>query len=258
MKDYFSIGEFSELFGVDVQTLRYYDSIGLLVPAHRDTVTGYRKYKFDQVYHFASIRYLKRLGYSLKQITLFLASRSLEHTMGQLRTQSAQLKQRWNDLMNIDSAIQRKLEFIEGQLPLVDFQGVTRKTFPTRYFLDIGVEETLYGSDVFYFFPTLVFYHGEEKRFGAYLFNLDKPDDIIGEVLPIAAGDFLCGYHHGSYESIGETFLRIRKEATGICLADYCVNFNIVDQFVEHDNSRFITEVQIPILGNGPCTRACF
>ncbi len=73
------------------------------VPAHRDTLTGYRKYKFDQVYHFASIRYLKRLGYSLKQIKLFLASRSLEHTMGQLRTQSAQLKQRWNDLMNIDS-----------------------------------------------------------------------------------------------------------------------------------------------------------
>ncbi|MDY0287953.1 MAG: MerR family transcriptional regulator [Sphaerochaeta sp.] len=248
MRDFFSIGEFSELFGVDVQTLRYYDSIGLLVPAHRDAVTGYRKYKFDQVYHFASIRYFKRLGYSLKQIHLFLASRSLDHTMGQLRTQSEQLKQRWNDLMNIDSAIQRKLEFIEKQLPLVDFQGVTRKTFAKRYFLDIGVEESLYGSDVFYFYPTLVFYHGVKKRFGAYLFNHEKPDGPIGEVLAIQAGDFLCGYHHGSYESIDETFLRIRKDAKGIDLADYSINFNVVDQFVEHDNSRFITEVQIPIL----------
>ncbi len=249
MKDYFSIGEFSELFGVDVQTLRYYDSIGLLVPAHRDAGSGYRKYRFDQVYHFASIRYLKRLGYSLKQIQLFLASRSLEHTMGQLRTQSEQLKQRWTELMNIDSAIQRKLEFVKKQLPFVDFQIVTRKTFPKRYFLDIGVEESLYGSDVFYFYPTLVFYHGKQKRFGAYLFGHEKPSGSIGEVLVIQKGEFLCGYHHGPYESIDETFLRIRQEANGLNLADYSINFNIVDQFVEHDNKRFITEVQIPILG---------
>ncbi|MGB4408050.1 MAG: MerR family transcriptional regulator [Sphaerochaeta sp.] len=249
MKDYFSIGEFSELFGVDVQTLRYYDTIGLLVPTHRDAGSGYRKYRFDQVYHFASIRYLKRLGYSLKQIQLFLSSRSLEHTMGQLRMQSEQLKQRWNELMNIDSAIQRKLEFVEKQLPLVDFQRVIRKTFPKRYFLDIGVEESLYGADVFYFYPTLVFYHGEKKRFGAYLFSQEKPYGTIGEVLPIQGGDFLCAYHHGSYESIDETFLRIREDAKLLSLADYTINFNIVDQFVEHDNRRFITEVQIPILG---------
>jgi len=96
--------------------------------------------------------------------------------------------------------------------------------------------------------PTLVFYHGEHKRFGAYLFHHEKPYGSIGEVLTIQEGDFLCGYHHGPYEKIDETFLRIRKDAKDLYLADYCINFNIVDQFVEHDNKRFITEVQIPIL----------
>ena len=49
MKDILSIGEFGRLFDIDVQTLRYYDTIGLMEPAYRDTNTGYRSYRFDQV-----------------------------------------------------------------------------------------------------------------------------------------------------------------------------------------------------------------
>ena len=106
MKDFFSIGELADLFAIDVQTLRYYDSIGLLVPTHRDPRTGYRLYKFDQIYQVASIRYLKRLGYSLKQIRSYLDSRTLDHTFKQLRDQSQLLRQRWQELIDIDCAIE--------------------------------------------------------------------------------------------------------------------------------------------------------
>ncbi len=61
-------------------------------------------------------------------------------------------------------------------------------------------------------------------------------------------GAFLCGYHQGSYETIGTAIERIRKEKGEYRLADWEVNFNILDQFVERDSSRFITEIQIPIL----------
>jgi DNA-binding transcriptional MerR regulator len=77
MKDFFTIGELADLFAIDVQTLRYYDKIGLLIPSHRNHANGYRLYKFDQVYQVASIRYLKRLGYSLEQIREYLDSRTL-------------------------------------------------------------------------------------------------------------------------------------------------------------------------------------
>ena len=80
MKDYFTIGELANLFAIDVQTLRYYDSIGLLVPSHRDAHNGYRLYKFDQIYQVASIRYLKRIGYSLNQIRQYWTA-DAEHTM---------------------------------------------------------------------------------------------------------------------------------------------------------------------------------
>ncbi len=148
MKDFFTIGELADLFAIDVQTLRYYDKIGLLIPSHRNHANGYRLYKFDQVYQVASIRYLKRLGYSLEQIREYLDSRTLDHTIERLQGQSALLKQRWQELISIDSAIQRKIEFIKVQLPQVSLQEVQVKTFPDRYYLDIGSEEIL--TDLMY------------------------------------------------------------------------------------------------------------
>ncbi len=245
MKDYFTIGELANLFAIDVQTLRYYDTIGLLVPVHRDAQSGYRLYKFDQIYQVASIRYLKRLGYSLKQIRQYLDSRTLEHTMQQLHDQSQELKRRWSELIDIDATIQRKLEFIKQQLPNVDLESIKVKRFPDRCYLHIGSEESLYGSDVFYFYPTMVFYHGKIKHFGAYLFASERPQDA--QVLP--EGEFLCAYHRGSYETIHERIAEVRSRAAGFILADWEVNFNILDQFVERDSNRFITEIQIPIRG---------
>ncbi len=251
MKDYFTIGELADLFAINVQTLRYYDSIGLLVPTRRDQRTGYRLYKFDQVYHVASIRYLRRLGYSLEQIRDHLDSRTLEHTMEQLTAQSVMLRQRWQELIDIDSTIQRKLEFIKDQLPRVTLGHSLVKTFPDRYYIHIGSEETLYGSDVFYFHPTLVFYEGTTKRFGAYLFEYvphETHTPSAEDVSVIPGGSFLCGYHKGSYETIMGSVEKLRFSGRNRVLADWEVNFNILDQFVERESSRFITEIQIPII----------
>ncbi|WP_045558181.1 MerR family DNA-binding transcriptional regulator [Streptomyces sp. FxanaA7] len=44
-----SIGDFSEMCNLPPQTLRYYHSEGLLVPADVDERTGYRSYTFTQV-----------------------------------------------------------------------------------------------------------------------------------------------------------------------------------------------------------------
>ncbi|MGH0051819.1 MAG: MerR family transcriptional regulator [Sphaerochaetaceae bacterium] len=251
MKEFFTIGELADLFAIDVQTLRYYDKIGLLVPFQRNPATGYRLYKFDQIYQVASIRYLRRLGYSLEQIRQDLDSRTFDHTIGRLKEQSNLLRQRWQGLIDIDSAIQRKLEFIKVQLPQVTLKEVHVKTFPDRYYLDIGSEEILYGADVFYFHPTLVFYHGQQKQFGAYLFEYVPGITEIPpyrDVSTIKGGQFLCGYHQGSYETIASAITRIRKAKREYHLAGWEVNFNILDQFVERDNNRFITEIQIPIV----------
>jgi len=63
-----SISEFSNLSRIPLQTLLYYDQIGILKPATTDEVTGYRYYNADQLLRVNRIVILKELGFSLQQI----------------------------------------------------------------------------------------------------------------------------------------------------------------------------------------------
>ena len=70
-KEYLNVNELATLFGLKVQTLHYYDKIGILKPSYRDPNNGYRKYRFDQTYKLASIRYMRKLGYSIEACLLY-------------------------------------------------------------------------------------------------------------------------------------------------------------------------------------------
>lgn len=244
----------SALFQINVQTLHYYDSIGLFVPAVRDEETGHRKYEFEQVYKLASIRYMRKLGYSLKQIRGYMDSH-IDLKLDHLKEQSKILRQKWEELINIDTAIQRKISFIEKETSNIQLDKITVKEFPERKYIPIGEEEVLYGNEYFYFYPTIAFYEHDLKYFGAYLFceEGDETEDIYVDteditVSVIPAGKYFCCYHLGPYERIQETFKRLRSLAGTLKLAGNCINFNIIDQFVEKDSEKYITEIQIPII----------
>ena len=53
---------FAELCDCNPQTLRYYDSVGLLKPAEVDSWTGYRYYNEEQAVTFVKIRNLQKAG----------------------------------------------------------------------------------------------------------------------------------------------------------------------------------------------------
>lgn len=63
-----SISEFSETCCLSPQTLRFYHSEGLLVPAGVDERTGYRSYLFGQVEQAMLITVLRRAGMSVKTV----------------------------------------------------------------------------------------------------------------------------------------------------------------------------------------------
>lgn len=64
----FSIGEMSKLHNISIQTLRYYDRIGLLKPAHINTENNYRYYTIDQFIVIDMIKHCKLIGLSLEEI----------------------------------------------------------------------------------------------------------------------------------------------------------------------------------------------
>ena len=68
------IGAFARACGVNMQTLRYYDKIGLFRADRVDEDSGYRYYRPERIRDFETIIELKELGFSLEEIKQYLSS----------------------------------------------------------------------------------------------------------------------------------------------------------------------------------------
>ena len=84
----FSIGEFSKLGRVTIDTLRHYDALGLLKPAEVDPFTGYRYYSARQLKSLNRILALKEIGFSLDEIArIFQEKLTSDQVRGMLKAQ---------------------------------------------------------------------------------------------------------------------------------------------------------------------------
>ncbi|WP_239255658.1 MerR family transcriptional regulator [Listeria ilorinensis] len=72
MEKFFSIGEMAKKNDLSIQRLRYYDKIGLLVPAYTDSTSGYRYYQPEQAEQLSFIQALQYMGFSLQEIKQYL------------------------------------------------------------------------------------------------------------------------------------------------------------------------------------------
>lgn len=70
--DQISITRFSIITRITPKALRYYDQLGLLVPAAKDTLTGYRYYTADQLERGVMVKTLCSLGLSLEEVASYL------------------------------------------------------------------------------------------------------------------------------------------------------------------------------------------
>ena len=69
------IGEFARISQVSIKTLRHYDALGLLRPAHTDPESGYRFYTMDQIVDVVRLLALKDCGFGLEEIGHLLQQR---------------------------------------------------------------------------------------------------------------------------------------------------------------------------------------
>ncbi|HUR28702.1 MAG TPA: MerR family transcriptional regulator [Planctomycetota bacterium] len=68
------IGDFAKLAGTNLRTLRYYEELGLLIPASRSQ-GGFRYYRRTDLHRLGMIHDLQGLGLPLEQIRELMATR---------------------------------------------------------------------------------------------------------------------------------------------------------------------------------------
>lgn len=65
------IGEFADIFGISIKTIRFYESKGLITPSVIDIYSGYRYYDENNIKEMSKILALKNLGLELNEIRAF-------------------------------------------------------------------------------------------------------------------------------------------------------------------------------------------
>jgi DNA-binding transcriptional MerR regulator/effector-binding domain-containing protein len=113
--EFFSIGEFSQITGLSVKTLRFYDEKRLLQPPRVDTATGYRYYNGASVDRARMIARLRELQFSLDDIQRLLAeceddAQLMESFARQIRTIRDRIKTDQKTAKLLESAIADEAE----------------------------------------------------------------------------------------------------------------------------------------------------
>ena len=107
MKDYYKINEIARLYGIGVDSLRYYEKLGILKP-RRDT-NGYRLYNLKDMYKLNVIRDLRRLDFSMQQIKDYLEGQTVDHTLALLRQEQALVQAQIQELQTKARLLQRRI-----------------------------------------------------------------------------------------------------------------------------------------------------
>ncbi|MEY8353278.1 MerR family transcriptional regulator [Lachnospiraceae bacterium 54-53] len=107
MKEYYKINEISKLYGIGIDSLRYYEKLGILKP-RRDT-NGYRLYNLKELYKLNIIRDLRKLDFSMKQIREYLDHQCLDNTLALLQEEQSYIEEQLKILRARKQIIQDRI-----------------------------------------------------------------------------------------------------------------------------------------------------
>lgn len=127
MQDYFLISEFAKLRNVNINSLRYYEKLGLLRPAYIDKKTNYRYYLPEQVTVLNKIILCIQLGIPLKEMVNMIDEDGNLQSQKLLEQGKLLAQQRIEEMQNNLNYIEMSLKSIEGNKKFAGKQSVYPK-----------------------------------------------------------------------------------------------------------------------------------
>lgn len=169
----YTIKTLSNLSGVTVRTLHFYEEQGLLKPAYYGS-NGYRYYEEKELLQLQQILFFKKLGFTLKQIQKILGRSDFDQ-LAALHSHRKFIKQEWERLENLIKTIDKTINHLQGKKKMKDqeiFDGFT-----------LGLAKSAKKSESYFAAEALVLASIKnfttEKRKQSYYKDITKKAHII-------------------------------------------------------------------------------
>ncbi len=114
----YTVKKLSELSGVTIRTLHFYEEIGLLKPAYHGS-NGYRYYEEKELLQLQQILFFKELGFSLKQIQKVLGRDDFDQ-LSALYSHRKSLNQEWEKIGHLLKTIDKTIKHLKGKKKMKD------------------------------------------------------------------------------------------------------------------------------------------
>jgi DNA-binding transcriptional MerR regulator len=266
------IGDFARLSHVPVKTLRYYDDLGLITPAHVDAFTGYRYYSVEQLPRFNRLLALRDLGFSLEQIARVLnegvtheqlrgmlmlkraeAEHQLKEDQGRMARIEARLRdiEREDNLPEYDVALKRVQSMLVAacriRIPKNDMVPALLGTAYQQTYDHIRAHG---GKDLE---PCMALWHttadtyADEDAEAVVPIDRVLPESDRVKVYELSGGTFASAVHHGDFAEFTQLHPALLRwiEANGYRIIGPSREIYVQDEARHPRNS--VTEVQYPV-----------
>lgn len=138
MQDYLLISEFAKLRDVNINSLRYYEKLGLLRPAYIDEKTNYRYYLPEQVSVLNKIILCVQLGIPLKEMVDMIDADGNLQSQKLLEQGKLLAQKRIEEMQANLNYIETSLKNIEDNKKYAGRQGIYRRHLKERNVIVTG------------------------------------------------------------------------------------------------------------------------
>ena len=267
-KNIFYIGELSELFNISVDSIRYYEKMGLITPL-RNPANGYREYTLNDVQTLTLIREMLNLGFHVDQIKEFVLNRTVDTTIKLLEEEISTINEAILSLYEKKNSIQNRLGAVKECIDHTNFEKVKLRQMQKRSGIMI-TDENLPDDYVDYYM--VKYMRTTRNKINAigycdcYTLDIDgsNPDsryfrtknvffltdsfsDNNNYSLP--AGNYLSLFYRGSLEKTKLLLPKLFKYAKlhHLKVIGNPIELCHIDNYETSQESEYITEIELPV-----------
>lgn len=163
MESYFTISEFAKLRNININSLRYYEKIGVLLPAYIDPSTKYRYYSAEQLLILDTILWCIDIGIPLKDLKQYQNNNKF---MGQKLLEDGRriAIQKMEDIKSGLEKLDYLLKCQEFNHQYKTRKDVYMRDFPERHFLIKKWPDNLDNLQMLKNLNTSLFLYAEKKK----------------------------------------------------------------------------------------------